>query len=298
MKQAKTIHHYIWLINKLRHHEHMTLGKINELWVEEKIANGNPIDRTSFYRYKDAIFEMFGILIECDKKHRYRYFISNPEAINDKSLGGWILSTMTVGAALSDCTSIRNRIILESAPRGEEFLQPIISAMKNNHRLRMRYQKFETDVYEKTICPYVLKRHQQRWYLLALNDENEMRTYALDSRMIMIKQTDETFEMPTDFSPASYFAEYFGVLTDDTPITRVVVRAYDYTPNDLRSLPLHHSQRELQSGEHYTDFSFDIRPTNDFLRKLLQKGSGIEVLEPADVRQRTKEMITEMLKRY
>ncbi len=34
----------------------------------------------------------------------------------------------------------------------------VIRAMKTDHRLRMRYQKFEDEGYVKTVCPYVLKR--------------------------------------------------------------------------------------------------------------------------------------------
>jgi len=113
--------------------------------------------------------------------------------------------------------------------------------------------------------------------------------------------------MPADFSPQEYFAEYYGVLTDNTPMAHVVLRAHNKTPNYLRTLPLHHSQRELSSGEialddstttPYTDFSFDIRPTADFLGQLLSHGDGIEVLEPQELRQKMRNLIAESLKRY
>jgi predicted DNA-binding transcriptional regulator YafY len=104
--------------------------------------------------------------------------------------------------------------------------------------------------------------------------------------------------MPSDFLPQEYFDEYFGVLTDKTPMAHVVVRTYGNTSNYLRTLPLHHSQHEIGSTEQYTDFAFDIRPTADFLAELLSHGNGIEVLEPAHVRQRMKEILSESLKKY
>ena len=116
--------------------------------------------------------------------------------------------------------------------------------------------------------------------------------------MTKVELTDETFEMPADFSPQDYFSEYYGVLTDDTPMAHVVIRAHRWTPDYLRTLPLHHSQREIASTEHYTDFSFDIRPTADFLGQLLSHGDGIEVLEPQELRQKMRQMIAENLKRY
>ena len=114
-----------------------------------------------------------------------------------------------------------------------------------------------------------------------------------------MRLSDETFTMAEGFSPHDFFSEYFGVYCPaDTPMAHVVVRAYDFTPNYLRTLPLHDSQRELSSGEDYTDFSFDIRPTDDFLGQLMSHGAGIEVLEPADVREKIQEMIKNSLKRY
>ena len=296
MKPAQ-FQQYVWIINTLRKQKRMTFDELNRKWQDSEVAEGNPLQRSSFNRHRDAILNMFGIIIDCDQT-TYQYYIANPEVINSDSIERWMLSTLTVGTVLSDTTSIRDRIILESAPAGEEFLEPIIRAMKKNHRLRMGYQKFKAEGYVKTICPYVLKRFDQRWYLLALNDENQMRIYAIDDRMNMMEMTDETFEMPQDFSPEEYFAEYFGVFTADIPLTHVVVRAYNYTPNYLRSLPLHHSQRELASDDHHADFSFDICPTDDFLHELLRHADGIEVLEPADLRQKMKQQITNILKRY
>jgi predicted DNA-binding transcriptional regulator YafY len=104
--------------------------------------------------------------------------------------------------------------------------------------------------------------------------------------------------MPADFSAQAYFSEYFGVLTNDTPMTHVIVRAHKWMPNYLRTLPLHHSQRELDSTPDYTDFSYDIRPTSDFLGELLRHSNGIEVLEPLELREKMRQMITETLKRY
>ena len=45
-------------------------------------------------------------------------------------------------------------------------------------------------------------------------------------------------------------------------------------------------------------YTRDIRPTGDFLNKLLSFRNGIEVLEPADVRQKMKDIITETLRLY
>ena len=260
------------------------------------MADGNPLQRVSFYRHRDAIQDMFGIIIDCDPR-TYKYYISNTEVLGDDSVESWLFSTLTVHGMLADSAAVKERLVLENAPAGVQYLDILIRAIRTNHRLRIGYKKFGAEGYEKVVCPYAMKLFRQRWYLLALNDEEQMRIYALD-RMTMALLTDATFEIPADFSAQAYFSEYFGVLTNDTPMAHVVVRAHKWMPNYLRTLPLHHSQCELESTADYTDFSFDIRPTTDFLGELLRHSDGIEVIDPPELRAKMRQMIAETLKRY
>ena len=295
MKPARIYQHYVWIVNTLRQYKKLTLAQINELWMKDMVSDGNKLDRNSFRRHTDAILNMFGIIIE-HEENTYKYYIANPEVLGDGTMEGWMLSTLTVSAVLTDSLSLRDYILLENVPAGQEFLQTIILAIKTRRRIMIQYQKFGFEAGEKLISPYALKLFHQRWYLLS-HTGNHFATYSLD-RMLMVQITDETFEMPDGFKPESYFTEYFGVLTDETPMAHVVVRAYGKTANYLRTLPLHHSQRELQQTDEYTEFSFDIRPTYDFLSQLLSHGDGIEVVSPDDVREKMRQKIAENLKRY
>jgi len=296
MKPAQIFHQYIWIINTFSAYRKLTLEELNQKWIADGVADGNPLQRSSFNRHRDAIQDMFGIIIDCEPR-TYKYYISNMEMLYDNSIESWLFSTLTVHGVLADSAAVKERLVLENAPAGEQFLNTIIRAIRTNHRLHIGYKKFEAEGYERVVCPYALKRFRQRWYLLALNDEDQMRIYALD-RMTMAQLTEEVFKMPADFSAQAYFSEYFGVLTADTPMAHVILRAHKWMPNYLRTLPLHHSQRELESTPEYTDFSYDIRPTSDFLGELLRYSDGIEVLEPQDLREKMRGMIAEMLKRY
>ena len=274
---------YIWIINTLRAYKRLTFEEISRKWQDDEVSDGNALPRSSFNRHRDAILDMFGIVIECEPK-TYKYYISNPEVLNDDSIERWIFSTLTVHGVLADSASVREYVVLENPPAGEEYLETIDAA-------------FGAEGYEKTLSPYSLKLDKRRWYLLTYTGRH-MATYALD-RMTKVELTDEAFEMPADFSPQAYFSEYFGVMTDETPLAYVVIRAHEWTPNYLRTLPLHHSQREIASTEqHYADFSFDIRPTVDFLNELKKYGDGIEVLEPLELREKMRQMLLDALKRY
>ena len=297
MKPAKIFHQYIWIISTLTSNKRMTFEELCSLWLMDEVADGKPLQRSSFNRHRDAIQNMFGIIIECDMK-TYEYYIGNPSALGDDSIERWLYSTTAVHGMLSESSAVKDRVVLENVAAGLEYLQTIISAIKANRRLCLGYQKFGKEGYEKIVSPYALKLFHQRWYMLAKTQEDSMRLYALD-RIHSLSVTKETFKMPADFSPQDYFAEYFGVLTDSSvPMAHIVIRAHNWTPDYLRTLPLHQSQRELTSTPDYTDFSFDLRPTPDFIGQLLSQGSGIEVLEPQELRQKMHSLIAESLKRY
>ena len=295
MKQSNIFHQYVWLLSTLRRYRQMTFEEINERWIADEVAEGNPLSRTTFNRHRDAIFNMFGVIIECGKGFNV-YYIANKGVFADGSIEQWLMSTLTVNMALSDSTMVKDRIILENVPAGEEYLPTIIEAIKLNRRIRIGYQRFGGEAYEKTVEPYTLKLFRQRWYILVFTGHH-IATYALD-RMLSLEMTKETFEMPADFSPQGYFAEYFGVLTDETPMAHIVLRAYGKMANYLRTLPLHQSQREIAGTDGYTDFSLDVRPTADFIGELLSYDVGLEVLEPADLRQRISRLISEMQSLY
>jgi len=295
MEQSKTARYCVWLVNTLMGKGRLTFLEISNKWVDDMVNDGRPLARSAFNRYRDAILDKLGVVIEC-RQSDYTYFIANPSVLEDGSVERWQFSAMTVSATLGDSVAARDRILLENVPSGERFLVPLVKATRENRRIRMGYQKFGFEGYVKEVNPYAMKIHENRWYILADNGER-LAVYALD-RMFSVELTDEHYELPDGFSAEAYFSDYFGVLTDATPLAHIRLRAYGRTPDYLRTLPLHHSQRELSSGDGYTDFSLDIRPTADFVNELFRFNAFIEVLEPESLRVKMCSIIGEMLNKY
>ena len=48
----------------------------------------------------------------------------------------------------------------------------------------------------------------------------------------------------------------------------------------VRTLPLHHTQREVETGEWYSVFEYRLKPTFDLKQELLSRGDAVEVLSP------------------
>lgn len=281
---------YIWLVQTIYRARSITFAEINERWTRTEMSGGVEMARSTFNRHKDAIEDIFGIIIDCDRSDGYRYFISNVRVLREESVQNWLLSTLSVGNILSEGLSLQDRILLETASSGGEYLPLVIEAMKKSVRVKVCYQRYGADE-PKTVDfePYCIKLFNKRWYLLAhfhrdATDEREASDYfgmyAFD-RIKDLELTDVKFRIDPSFDAAAYFSDNFGVLVhDDTPLERVVIRAYGQQRFYLRDLPMHNSQREIAEGDDFADFELTLRPTIDFGSHLLSLGRQIKVLSP------------------
>ena len=301
MKQPEIFKQYIWLTDTIRRASRITLNELNERWIKTEMSGGVPMARTTFNRHREAIENIFGISIgyqRCGERHLY--CIENEELLKNDSLHQWMLDSLTIGNLLMESSTLKDRIILENIPAGKEYLQPIIDAMKIGRKLKMTYRKFgQADARTFVVEPYAIKVFKQRWYMLAKNHKRpEPTIYALD-RMLAVEETAESFEYPSDFNTELFFQDYYGVLcgTTDQPET-IVIRTYPPFMHYLRTLPLHHSQKELESTAEYADFEFHLKPTFDFCQELLSQVNEVEVLKPEHLRKEMMHLLEKTMQRY
>ena len=275
------------------------MRELNERWVRSVLSGGMPMLRQTFNEHRKGIQDTFGISIECHKPTN-RYYIDLAGGLPGNDFQNWMLETLSVSNVLMESVSLKERLLMEHIPAGKDYFQTIVRAMKDNHKLRMTYRKFgQAEPYTIAVEPYAIKVFKQRWYLLAKTDQQpQPKVYALD-RMEQLEETAEEFEFPKDFDTEAFFAECYGVMcATQCKAEKIVIRAYPPYTNYLRTLPLHHSQKELRSTPEYADFEFYLRPTFDFRQELFSQGDEVEVLEPATFREEMMETTRRILKRY
>ncbi len=255
--------------------------------------------RSTFNRHKDAIEDIFGIYIDCDRKDGYRYHIGNSEELRNDTIQNWMLSTMTVHNLLADNKSLHNRILLESIPSSDDHLTALTEAMKHNRKVHIFYQKYSQEPgRERLISPFCIKLYSRRWYVLAQIDNGEMRCFSLD-RILSLTPTDETFTLPDTFDAGEYFSNVIGVtIESDTKVERILIRAFGKEKHYLRDLPVHSSQREISRTSEHTDFEFHLQPTTDFILQLLSHGTHIQVLSPQWLADKVKNIHADAAKIY
>jgi len=283
---------YIWLIETIYEAGKITFAEINEKWLRTEENEGVELSRTTFNRHRDAILDMFGVIIECDRKDGYRYYIYNKDVLNDNSIANWLFSTLSVGNMLDENVGVQDRILLESIPSGNQDLRLVIKAMRENRRMIITYRRYgAASANSFPVAPYCVKLFKRRWYVLVRfdrpsnrdngnGDKEALSILSLD-RIENIELLQEKFTINPEFDAVAFFNECFGIVVGDgTQPVRIVLRAYGMEPHYLRDLPLHHSQREILSTEEYTDFELFMRPTSDFKASLMSRGEWLQVISP------------------
>lgn len=122
--------------------------------------------------------------------------------------------------------------------------------------------------------------------------------YAL-YRILQLQPTGKPFAYSEGFSPAGFFAPYYGITADEEAnVEDIELKVEASKAAYLRSLPLHHSQREAERAEAYSIFRLRLAPAFDFEQKILSMGEYAEVLSPAWLRKRMAGRIRKAAEQY
>lgn len=274
---------YIWVVKTIHRAGRITLKELNEKWrANVDLSRGEDLPRQTFDRWKSGILDLFGILIDCEQRGGYHYYIANPKELSEGKLRTWLLNTYGTAETLSSNLSIHDRILTENIPSSQDHLSTVLEAMKSNNMLHITFKAFTMKEPKRFLVePYCVKMSAQRWYMLARNTEHKnLRLYSLD-RIEAVEISKTRFVLPDDFNAKDYFAEFFGIVLDESvPLQTIILRADKYHQNYMRTLPLHPTQREIFACDDYADFELKLRPTYDFYMKLMSFGNMIKVLEP------------------
>ena len=72
---------YVWLVDTIHRAGKISLEDINRKWLDNDLSEGIEIPKRTFHKWRIAIEEMFGLIIENENRGEYRYFILNDDEI-------------------------------------------------------------------------------------------------------------------------------------------------------------------------------------------------------------------------
>lgn len=289
---------YVWLIETIHRYGHITFRDISRQWERSALnEDGQPLAERTFHHHRQAIAESFGIDILCDRS--LGYYVGNPDDLDGSGVREWLLESISLNNVLNEAGSFRERILLEKVPSTQRWLVPLVTAMKEGKAVEITHRGFGKEKESTFIVhPYCLKLFRRRWYLVARSESfKKLRIYGLD-RILDLKQTDIPFEVPTDFSGADFFADYYGMSHPERKPVTVELKVDLSQVEFFRSLDIHPSQEETVTAADHSVFRYRLVPNYEFIQEILSRGSTVEVLSPASLREEIADEARKMLERY
>lgn len=241
--------------------------------------------------------EELGFDIECKRNYGYRIENKYPNAFN--STEQMLLNFDLLNAMNSD--SIGHQYILPEhhRPMRSEQIPQIIDAIRNNYYIEFDYTNFRHDNEVKHVkaAPHFLKESNQRWYMLA-KDNEILKTYAIDRISKIQAIENEKFHRDESIEIESLFKDCFGIWREDEiPVEDIELSYSSLDGKFIKTLPLHHSQRILCDTNDEFRISLRLRITNDFVMELLSRSNSLTVIKPQHLRERVHKIFAEAAKR-
>lgn len=291
---------YVWLVDAVKQGK-PTFEEIADEWLRSPLNDdGSPLALRTFHNHRDAIENLFGIRIPCDRSDHNRYYIADDGKKDSTRMKVWMLQTLSLSNTIHRQSDLDSRILLDVTPEEKFGMMTVIEAMKREKCIGFDYSVPSADGRtDFVIAPYCLRLWKSDWYLLGLDMETgSLRTFDL-ARIVSIYISTLKFRYPADFSGEEYFKNYFGMHVDSKePVQTIRMRIYGHARDYIRTMPLHHTQREVQADHEYSVFTYNFVPTADFKRTILSMGHEVEILSPPSLRDSLREDIDKMQSRY
>ncbi len=277
----------IWLIEQLQTActLGLTLEELRNRWINVPGHKGG-MSRDMLTAHRKSIKNFLGLTIEAPDRMHYR--IMNPEVLALDSLANDLLKSIQNYVFLQEYKDLGNLIQPEQIETGSRYLSLIGQALRNNQKLSITYQKF-TDIasYDAILHPYCLKADKGRWYLLAHKEDSMHQDYVQVFALDRTKRLDvmlDTFDPNPEVDIDEYFRDSFGVWHnyEENPVMDITISCTEHVAHYLRTLPLHHSQKEdpyREGKEGRIIFHYHLSPSPDFIGELLKWGDGIRIKE-------------------
>lgn len=251
---------------------------INDIPLTENDVDAIKFAVNTLVQFRDVdMFKQFGFAI--DKIFDRVHISSNP---NDADISSHVQFETGVSV------------------KGNEFLAPIFTAIRQKNTLHFEYESFVNGRKKpRKVVPLLLKEYRNRWYLICHDIVKEsITTYALE-RMEQLEVTTEVYSNPIPFDAQRFFQHAIGITANQEQLPEhILFKADNVAAKYIISQPFHHSQHVVKEGKNKTTFSLDVLISEELIRSFLSFGGELEVVEPIQLRQQIRGRVIELANRY
>ncbi|HAH55878.1 MAG TPA: WYL domain-containing protein [Flavobacterium sp.] len=300
MSKKQFLKRYSLIINKLRKSA-SSFEEIQKYLAQQSINDEEnyEISIRTFQREIKEIASTHNIEIRYIRSENvYKIIDDGNEERNER-----LMESLEIIEALKISSTLSNRLIFEKRKTSEtNILSYLMGAIKNRNEIHFSYINYwseESADSQRKVQPLGLKEAKYRWYLIAKDlKDNRTKTFGLD-RISNLEIKNTTFEFPENFNPEDMFRHSFGIMSEEDKKPQKIILSFSKKQeNYIKSLALHHSQKELINNENEYRIELFLQPTYDFVMELMSIGAEVKVLEPESLKKEVIEKLEATLKLY
>lgn len=257
-----------------------------------------------YYRYEDSNFSINERPITDDEAQQLRTVIITLSRFRGLPCNEWVdevISNIEWRFNLKGRKEVVIGFEQNLFLKGLNWLPVVIEAASNHQVLQITYRNYKNSEQEKIqiVHPWYVRQYNNRWFLLAYDDEHGyISNFALDRILDISIVDNHTFKPNEGIDFEHYYDDVIGVTIpkDDVEKLKIVLQFSKNQFPYIASKPLHHSQTIID--EEKCILSIEVRPTYELSQLILSFGNDVEVLEPASYRDEIIKIITDSLKKY
>ncbi len=166
-------------------------------------------------------------------------------------------------------------------------LNYLADAWSTGHTVKIKYRSVEAnEAKERLVDPYFIQPagHGHSSYVLAYcHLHKAIRTFKVD-RIQAINITDETYIVPSDFDANKYLSSAWSIMVGENIIT-VKLKVAKSMVRFMEEIIWHSSQKFTKYPDGSALMTIEVSHTAELMNWILGWGDGVEVLEPASLRE-------------
>lgn len=175
--------------------------------------------------------------------------------------------------------------LVEYSPVKEEIFRAVMESCVLRQTLAFTYRSpARPGKTEREIDPYHLFNYTGTWHVVGFcHLRKGIRDFKLN-RITGPRLTGQPFSIPENFTPEQYFRSSFGLYKGSK--TQVVrLRFTPETAKWIEDHIWHKDQKKKVLDDGSVELSLPVADFSEIRREILKFGSGVEVLEPDDLRE-------------
>jgi len=179
-----------------------------------------------------------------------------------------------------------------------DLFEAVSQGVMRSCELQFEYKKLNGSAFEaRRVHPYHLSCVENQWYLFGFDLAREqLRTFALP-RMRAVRNSNQKFKRPADFSITRHLSDSFGVFAG-TERHEVRIRFDGLAAQLVSERQWHTSQKVRALANGAVELTMHLDGLEEVERWILSWGAQAEVLQPKVLRERVRKIASSLSARY